>query len=262
MRRPVTAARVWASVAVVACAVASAAHADDAKPFVIGDHADQLAVYRDNLGSFYVVPIAGAKDIIDWVFFGTAKTMYQQRITTSSTTDQPKTWTLWAPRAKRTGTLERRDDKLFVSCRPKESRELVQLGADEAKALLAHAKLLPPLWHRQPYLLARDDDGAYYYVDGSAEDRYTDVRLYVGLKGAMKELAMTNMIHDSAGDLYATKAGTLKITIDIRFAITEAVWVKDGKKIALTVVDVVRDQYLIYRELGVYGQLGTICEDQ
>jgi hypothetical protein len=30
----------------------------------------------------------------------------------------------------------------------------------------------------------------------------------------------------------------------------------------LTVVDTYDNRYLIYRELGIYGQLGAVCDDQ
>jgi hypothetical protein len=248
----------------LACGLAAgsvSAHAGD-KPFVVGDHADQLAVYRDELGSFYVVPVATApKDIAEWVFFGDAKKLYQQRIKSSYTSSNGGfDWYVWAPRAKGLpfGLLERMGDKLSLTCHAKDAHELVQLGADEAKAFLARATLLPPLWRHQAHLLARDDDGVYYYVDSSIDDAYTDLRVFIGLKGAMKELALTNVVHDSAGELYVSKSGTLKVLAGNR----NAVWTKDGKKSELTVVDLQRDQYLVYRELGIYGQLGAVCEDQ
>jgi hypothetical protein len=237
-------------------AISVRAHADD-KPFVVGDRADQLAVYRDELGSFYVVPLATApKELADWLFFGDAKKLYQQRIKSSYTTSSKS----WAPRAKGVpnGQLERAGDKLSLTCHAKDPHELVQLGADEAKAFLARATLLPPLWRHQPHLLARDDDGVYYYVDSSIDDAYTDLRVFIGLKGAMKELALTNVVHDSAGELYVSKSGTLKVLAGNKNAMGS----KDGKKNELTVVDMKLDQYLIYRELGIYGQLGAVCEDQ
>jgi hypothetical protein len=185
------------------------------KPFVVGDRAAQLAVYRDDLGGFYIVPLATApKELADWVLFGDAKKLYQQRVRSSyANSSKGFDWFVWAPRAKGLpyAELERSDDKLTLICHPKEPHELVPLGADEAKAFLARATLLPPLWRRQAHLLARDDDGVYYYVDSSIDDAYTDLRVFVGLKGAMRELALTNVVHDSAGELYVSKAGTLKV---------------------------------------------------
>ena len=258
MRRPVGLA--FAATCVLA---AGAGLADDAKPFVVGDHASDLAVFRDELGSYYVVPIAGAsapKDIADWLFFGDGKKLYQQRLRNSYGDSKSFSWYVWAPRAKglTAARIERRDDKLFLHCRPKDPRELVQVGADQAKALFARATLLPPLWQRQAHLLARDDDGVYYYVDSSLDDPFVDLRVFVGLRGAMKELSLTNVVHDSAGELYTSKAGSLKVLASNKGAF----WIKDSKKSELTVVDMQRDQYLIYRELGVYGQLGAVCEDQ
>src|SRR4029077_10997904 len=88
------------------------------------------------------------------------------------------------------------------------SRVLKQLNADEARTVIQHATFLPPLWQRQAHLLARDDDGVYYYIDELREEYGGNgFRVFVGQKGAMKELAMTNVVADSAGEIYATKTG-------------------------------------------------------
>jgi hypothetical protein len=98
-------------------------------------------VYLVDLGSFYVVPLATApKELADWVFFGDAKTLYQQRIRSSYTTSTKSfDWFVWAPRTKGTpfGELERAEHKLTLICHPKEPHEFVPVGADEAKAFLA-----------------------------------------------------------------------------------------------------------------------------
>jgi hypothetical protein len=75
----------------------------------------------------------------------------------------------------------------------------------------------------------------------------------------MKEQAMTNVVSDSGGDIYATKSGSLKIITDNKAS--TAFWIKGGKKTELTVLVPADNRYLIYRGLGIYGSLGVVCDD-
>lgn len=253
-----------------AAATASAApikHAGDKpKPIDIKPVADKLTVLRDELGSYYVVPVTDKfKEIDDannWVFYGDGKTMYQQRIVGFGSSGTERSWDLWSPRVKdrQTAEVEIGIDVPQVSCKGRDGkRPLTELKADEAKTMLARATFYPPLWIRQTHTLARDDDGIYYFVDQLREDYGgAGYRVYVGQKGAMKELDMTNMVSDSAGEIFATKTGQLKI---ITGKDGKSYWVKGGKKTELTMLEPTDNRYLIYRELGIYGQLGTVCED-
>ena len=38
-------------------------------------------------------------------------------------------------------------------------------------------------------------------------------------------------------------------------------WVRGRKKTTLKLLDLADNRYLIYRELGIYGFIGTACED-
>ena len=69
---------------------------------------------------------------------------------------------------------------------------------------------------------------------------------------------MTNVATDSAGEIFATKAGQLKLVAGTDGM---AYWAKGGKKIELTRLDPQDNRYLIYRELGIYGTLGAVCDD-
>ncbi len=248
--------------------VSAVAAADPKKPAPIdvSKMVDGLDVFKDDIGNYYVSPRAGLdwKDAEQWVFFGDGKTMYQQRVVGSSiTSGQHYQWNGWAPRAKglTTAEIDLNAGKLAVSCRVKEGKHpLTQLNADEAKTLLARAKFYPPLWQRQAHLLARDDDAVYYYVDALREEYGGNgFRLFVGPKGAMKEVPLVNTATDTAGEIYATKSGQLKLITNQNGG---AYWVKGGKKTELTVVDVYANRYLIYRDLGIYGTLGAVCDDQ
>ena len=69
---------------------------------------------------------------------------------------------------------------------------------------------------------------------------------------------MTNVATDSAGEIFATKAGQLKL---VAGSDGKATWIKGGKKTELTRLEPQENRYLIYRELGIYGSLGAICDD-
>ncbi len=42
----------------------------------------------------------------------------------------------------------------------------------------------------------------------------------------------------------------------------KAYWKKGGKKTELVQLDPAQNRYVIYRELGIYGTLGVVCDDQ
>jgi hypothetical protein len=141
---------------------------------------------------------------------------------------------------------------------------LKQLGSEELHTLLKNAKALPVFHTRTAHLLARDDEGTYYFVDElRSEYGGNGYRVFAGQKGAMKELAMTNVVSDSAGEIFATKGGQLKIisTSAKGSDAGKTYWLKGGKKTELTMLEPTDNRYLIYRELGIYGSLGAVCDD-
>ncbi|HET9989687.1 MAG TPA: hypothetical protein VFQ65_14240 [Kofleriaceae bacterium] len=235
------------------------------KPIEVKANADKLEVWKDDLGQYYVVPTLNAFTFDEagaWVFYGDGKTMYQQRIIGSGTAAKGYDWTIWSPRVKtvQAAGLETKNDRLTVSCGVKDTRALTQLKADEAKVFFAKTTFYPPLWQRQTRFLARDDDGVYYFVD-ELRDEYggQGYRVFVGQKGTMKEMGMTNVVEDSGGFIFATKGGSLKIISDKK--LDTAYWVKGGKKLELTVLVPNDNRHLIYRDLGIYGSIGTVCDD-
>jgi hypothetical protein len=240
---------------------------EKAKPIDIKPVIDKLDVFKDELGSYYVSPRPDAmtgEDAQAWVFFGDGKTFYQQRIIGSSLqSGQHYEWYLWAPRAKgmQAAMLELETGKLAIECRHKDGkRPLTQLTAAEAHTVLAKAAFYPPLWQRQSHVLLRDDDAIYYFVDELRDELGGNgYRVFMGPKGAMKELPMTNVATDSAGEIFATKSGQLKL---IAGTDGKAFWIKGGKKTELTRLDPQDNKYLIYRELGIYGPLGAVCDDE
>lgn len=256
---------------VIALLVATSAAADGKKPnkhapIDIRPVVDQLDVFKDEAGAVLVVPkiFALQEDLDKWVFYGDAKTLYQQRIVGSSIDKDAYGWTIWSPRVKNIS-------QAFVTSGPAgveiqctasvdSNRKLSPLPPDEARKVLAKATFLPPLWERSAHFLARDDDGVYFFVDELREEYGgKGFRVFVGKKGALKEAAMTNVVSDSAGEIYSTKTGELKI---VAGADGKAYWKKGGKKTELVVLDLAKNRYVVYRDLGVYGTLGVVCDEQ
>ena len=253
-------------------AVPAAADLPKPKPIDVKPNVGKLMVFKDDLGNYYVVPTPGQwNDDFDesskWLFVGDGKSMYQQRIVgfgSQTGSNGPEIeWSLWAPRVKdmQTAQLTSTMSKMTLACSQQraEDRVLSPLRADEAKLFFAKATFLPPLWTHQSHFLARDDDGTYYFVD-QIRDEYggKGYRVFVGPKGAMKELPMKSIVEDSGGTIYATNGGQLKIIANTG---NTANWIKSGKKTELTVLDPGDNRYLIYRELGIYGQLGAVCDE-
>ena len=251
-----------------ALACGSLALADKPKKvFDVAAMADKLDAYRDDLGTYYLLPKPAEinSETEHWVFHGDSKLMYQQRVLAYAHVGKDYEWNVWAPRAKGqggTGKLAVRDGAVVLDCRLKgDSRTLTAVTGEDATALLKHVKLAPPMWQRQAYLLARDDDGIYYYVDRVLDEfGGNGYRVYVGEKGKMKEAAVTTAATDTAGDLFVTKLGKLKRETKQ----DKLTWTRTGKPaIELTNVEVDRNLYLIYRDLGVYGgSLGAVCDFQ
>ena len=261
-------------IVVLALGVAGQAAADRKAPAKPGEKpkaidakavADKLELFRDDDGNYYVSPRRGAFPDGDdqWVFYGDGKTMYQQRIIGYGSDDKGYDWSVWTPRVKglAQASFTAKAAKPSVQCTQQDAKPLKPLTVDEAKAVIARATFLPPLWQRQAHFLARDDDGTYFYVDRYREEHGgKGYRVFSGQKGAMKELAMTNVVSDSAGEIYATKSGDLKIVTDGTAG--KAYWKKGQTKNELVMLELLPNRYLIYRELGIYGQLGVLCDDQ
>ena len=228
--------------------------------------ADKLEVFRDDFGGFYVSPkprAFGDDDNNEWVFYGDNKTLYRQRVIAFSMTQGTNyEWLVWSPRVRGipAATIELAPGTMHVACKVHDHKALIQLTAAEAKDFFAHATFLPVLWQRESHFLARDDEGVYYFVDELRKEvGGNGYRVFVGQKGSLKELPMTNVVSDTAGEIFATKTGELRIVSD---GDGKAYWKRGGKKTDLIVLDLWKNRYLIYRELGIYGQLGVVCDEQ
>ena len=201
---------------------------------------------------------------MEQVFYGDGKVFYQLRVHgggSSGTESFDRMF--WDPRIAWGGTsFSFRDTKYSIDCRPRHT-ELAPVGFDQEQALLGKAAFHKSLWKRQAYALARDNVGNYFYVDKVREDEGKNFRLFSGPKGAMKKLAMTNIVSDAGGDIFATKTGELRLVLNRGDNKADNLWVQGKKQSKLVPLVIDDNAAVIYTELGVYAgqRLGTPCDD-
>lgn len=223
----------------------------------------RLAVWEDGSGAFVAMDPAKLDEA---VFAGTARKLHRLRTSSGSLNGGEGTGdrSFWEPRAGGRASFAYGPQGARLSCGQREV-PFRQVPALEAQKLLARAELLAPRWRRIPHLLARDDQGVYFYVDGKRAasgdpDDPPDFRLYVGKKGALARIELEDAIQDTAGLIFVTNGGRLVARQQGRKYAVE--WATGTTRIALTWLDPVDQGPLIYRDLGVYaGQaLGTPCD--
>lgn len=232
----------------------------DSEVIDVKSQAANFRVYTSEAGKFYVVP--AKVDLDGMVFYGDGKTMHQQRIIGGgSSGDGSMDFAIWAPRAVnlQQGSLTiAADGGAVVQCNREHPVTLTPATPGESQRVLTKAAFHKPLWKRMSKFLARDDNGVYFFVD-VLRDTGKGHRVFIGQKGAMKAMPMTNIVDDAAGQIYGTKRGELRIVANEG---EKASWRKGKKEEKLTILDPGDNRYLVYRELGIYGQLGTICDDE
>lgn len=145
-----------------------------------------------------------------------------------------------------------------LSCGTRDT-PLTLLNGPDKEAILAQATYEASPHTREPYVLARDKTGTYYFVDrGNTEETARDFRLYRGKRGQVRPLAMKDVVSDSEGEIFASKSGSLRLVVGKQ----SAQWIAGGTS-NLLVLPVADNIGLIYNELGVYlsERLGIPCDD-
>ena len=228
----------------------------DIKPFK-----DKLIVLQDAQGGTYAVLYGDDKKI----FFGTAKALYEQVVIGSSRNGDAWMIDAWVPRIPdmHPALIQYKDDKTyFKSCDGKDDAALTQLTGDKAKQILDKAQFLSTALVYRPHLLGRDDSGQYYYVDKLAKQYGGHgYRVWVGKKGGMKQLPLVNIASDSAGEVFSTKTGDLRLVKENAEPRANASWIRGEKRTQLVSLDLDANSVLIFRELGIYGFTGTLCDN-
>lgn len=234
------------------------------QPVEITDWKDKMSVFKDADGGVYVVYFEAEKH----VFFGTGrnKQLFKQIIEGGSVRDGTS-WSVsvHAPRLAYPFMAQvgrRADGTFFRACSDKQDKELTQITGDKRTEILDKWQFLTTSMSRRPYMLARDDRGVYYYVD-VLRDVYggSGHRVFVGKKGALKQMPVTDVTSDTAGDIFATKTGDLRLVRNVNDGREKATaqWIRGEKRNELVYLDVYMNQPLIYRELGLYKISNTIC---
>jgi len=210
----------------------------------------------------YVAIVPFAEDSFAGFFYGDGKVFHQQRVYGGGSVGKESfDKVFWDPRAHAPyqAALDFKDGKYVVTCESRKT-ELTPVAAAEAQPLLDAARFYKPRWKRQAYALARDNTGKYYYVDKAREpEGNKSFRLFVGPKGALKLQKLINVVSDSAGDIFATRTGELRLILNAG----ETLWQEKSKQVKLIHLPVEDNHVLIYKELGVYTgeKLGTPCDD-
>ncbi len=225
----------------------------------------QLVVLQDAQGGTYVVlPVDGAR-----MWYGSGKTLYEQVVSSRSANGETGGWSVatWAPTLHQgqPGQIVRKDDGTFQKwCGNEHESPLTAVTADKAKLVLDKMAFVSTAMTRRPHLLARDDSGVYYYVD-MIREQYggSGYRVFVGKKGAMKQLPLSDVASDTAGEVFATKTGDLRFvhTNEGSSVPSSAQWARGEKKTSLVVLDVEMNSFVIFKDLGIYPFIGTICDD-
>ena len=240
------------------------AHAGDPTPTPVDIKPlrDKLVVLEDATGATYVV-LPGANGRA-WMRASSKQPFYEQAPQSHFADGDAWTITTWAPRVQSTKSvsLERREDGTFhKSCGDKD-QVLTLVTADRARPILDSGSFKTSAIVRGPYLLARDEAGVYYYVD-KIRDLYGGggYRVFVGKKGAMKQLPLADVAIDSAGDVFATKSGDVRFVHDADAKTHAVTWVRGSTTTKLVLLDLDVSGPLVFKDLGIYTFLGTLCDD-
>ncbi len=225
---------------------------------------DALIILKDAEGGIYAV--SNVQGESSHVFYGTGRALYEQIIEGGSSRDGTA-WSLsvFAPRTSYPfmGQIAFRKDGVYQrSCGEKAEAELTQVTGDKAKAIIDKSQFLTTSFVYKPHMLARDDRGVYYYVD-VLRNIYggNGHRVFVGKKGALKQMPLVDVASDTAGDVFSTKNGDLRLvrTVEQSKEKTTAQWIRGEKKSELIFLDTYMNQPVIYRDLGIYKVPGVIC---
>ena len=257
-------ARGWV-ITIVLGAASTVAAEPAPQPVDIKALKSKAVVLQDAQGGTYAV-FRGDDDAK--VFYGpNAKTLYEQYIVGSSSDGEGRwEFNTWAPRVPggpHLASIEHGKDNIFKkSCRDKEEAILTELSGDKARAVLDKAAFVTSGIVRVPHLLARDDSGVYYYVDRFAKIYGgKGYRVFVGRKGAMKPMPLTDVASDSAGEVFSTKSGDLRLVRNNDNDKQTMIWVKGEKRIELVFLDTDVNSIVIFKDLGLYTFLGTPCDN-
>lgn len=235
-----------------------------AHPVDVSAVRDKLKLLTDGKNHYIAVVPTGDGE---GVFYGDGKRFYELRSPSSGRNGESWERSFIDPRltegghAEGMGFVSLRNGAYKLDCGPR-ATPLKLVDAAAAKDQLAAATFERSPRKYSPYALARDEHGVYYYVDhGYQKEDEKKFRLFVGPKGNLKQLKMTNIVSDVEGDIFSTKTGSLRLILNR----SESLWIKDTKKSKLTIVKLDFNVQVasLYNDFGIYSgeRLGTPCDD-
>lgn len=228
---------------------------------------DQLQVFQDKAGGTYVVFYnLDDSNLEARAWYGTGKQLYEQIMVGRSRNGDAWTVDTWAPRLAeiRPASIMKKADGSFMKwCDGKDDAMLTQIAGDKAKVVIDKYQFLGPALVRRPHMLARDDSGVYYYVDRLDNAHGgKGFRVFVGKKGAMKQMSLTDVASDSAGQVFSTKTGDLRLVRTTDGDTKPSTkWVRGEKKTELIPLDLDANSPVIFKDLGIYKFTGTLCDN-
>jgi hypothetical protein len=224
---------------------------------------DQLVVLR--AGGDEYVALVPFETSSQHFYYGNSRAMYRQQTFLTSTDEGTAVERVfWSPVTANESRLVFDNGIWTLRCGDREL-ELDPVANVEAERLLGSASFREPRWKREAYLLARDAEHHYYYIDHVRSARGgSGFRLFIGKKGRLNQIKLADVVRDSEGEIFVTARGELHVETTPDSPAPALIWKRRGagKATVLLTVPVERNPYLIYQELGVYAgeQFGTPCE--
>lgn len=251
--------------AMIVAATGSAASEPKPLPVDIKPWKHDALVLQDAQGGTYVVILGSTSHL----FYGTGTTLYAQTILSQARDGDAWSLGTWTPRLAdlQMGDVRRNHDGTYLRwCDDRDTVGLTEVTGDKAKRILDKSSFMTSPMVYQPHRLMRDEAAVYYYVDRLGPEHAPAIgyRVFVGKKGAMKQLPLVDLTTDSAGEFYATKSGELRIVTQTsadKPSQQIATWVRGEKSTALVMLDRDVNSPLIFRDLGIYKFTGTLCDN-
>lgn len=158
--------------------------------------------------------------------------------------------------------LETRDMKSWTTGCESRTKQLSLASESTARKVLAAGTFKRDLPGHEPIMLARASTGTtYYLVDHPHRPKdNNDYRLFIGKRGAMKQIKIKDLSVDSGGILLITAQGVMKIDDSSRTTLfgRDADHLQPLDRVSLSV-----NAKLVFGDLGVYRHenFGMMCDD-
>ncbi|MEK7704453.1 MAG: hypothetical protein AAB426_05795, partial [Myxococcota bacterium] len=195
------------------------------------------------------------------LFAGDGRGLYLQRLIGGGAEGDVRWDTVfWEPRVTERwrASFEVKDGAASLRCND-QAIAYTPVTAAEAARVFAKTPFYDVRWQRTAVFIARDDTGTYYFVDQAlAPDGNTDYRLFVGTKGKVEYLPLSDVIKDDGSSLFVSDRGRLVVS----GGGSGAMWAVGDAQKTLTMMNLYQQAPMIYTTLGAYRgeRLATPCD--